>query len=263
MKVVEVAVLAALSLVLARTGAAQELGPGVEKIQSCVEKNLPKSGRQRVLLERTLRSGSKRSLEATAYWKGDDQDHMRFLVRIEAPPDERGSAFLLIERDEGQDIFTYLPELRTVRRISGATVSGSFFGTDFSYEDVLELQSQSEHARVEKLPDAEVDGRPVSVLSATPKEDADSSYSKVVSFVDRETCVVLRVELYDKSGTLTREVKVDWADVQKDGDRWIPRKIALEDKGKGSISTLSFERGEWDAEVPDRLFNQSELAKGR
>lgn len=246
----------------ASRGRAQEMGPGVQEVRDCVERNLPKSGRQLVRLERSDPAGKMRSLEATAFWKPDAEDHARFLIRIEAPPDERGCAFLMLERDRGTDIWTYLPELRAVRRISPRAVSGSFFGTDFTYEDILELQQESEHARIERLPDADVDGRPVQVLSAVPAADSGSDYSRVVTLVDRETCVPLRTDLYGKAHELAKQVRVAWEDVGRQGGRWRPRKIVLRDFAKGTESRLIFGRGDWQMEVPDRLFHQSELTKG-
>lgn len=249
---------------LAPAGGAQELGPGVQEVRDCVEKNAPRAGRQQLRLERTDRGGARRSLEATAWWKRDADDRTRFLVRVEAPPDERGSAFLFLEREDGEnDLFTYLPELRTVRRISNRTVSGSFFGTDFSYEDVVELQGEAEHARIERLPDEVLDGRPVRVLQALPGEASGSSYSRVVSRVDAETCAVLQVEMFGKGDALSKEMRAAWSDVEQDGDRWRPRKVLIRDVDNGSETLLELGKGDWDAEVPDRLFNQSELAKGR
>lgn len=253
-----------LALALGPAAAAQDLGEGVQEIRDCVEKNAPRAGRQQLRLERTDRGGAQRALQATAWWKRDAADRTRFLVRVEEPPDERGSAFLFLEREDGNnDLFTYLPELRTVRRISNRTVSGSFFGTDFSYEDVVELQGEAEHAHVERLPDEALDGRTVRVLQATPGPDSGSAYGRVVSRIDAETCAVLQVEMFGKSGALSKEMRVAWADVERDGERWRPRKVLIRDVEKGSETRLELGRGDWQAEVPDRYFNQSELAKGR
>jgi hypothetical protein len=249
---------------VASTARAQEIGPGVQEVRDCVERNAPRTGRQQVRLERTDRGGAKRSLEATAWWKRDEADRTRFLVRVEAPADERDSAFLFLEREDGEnDLFTYLPELRTVRRISNRSVSGSFFGTDFSYEDVVELQGEAKHARIDLLPDEELDGRRVRVLQAVPSDASGSSYSRVVSRIDAETCAVLQVEMTGKSDKLVKEMRVAWADVEQDGERWRPRKVLIRDLEKQTETRLELGKGDWNADVPDRLFNQGELAKGR
>jgi hypothetical protein len=257
----------ALALILsaaapAAPGLAQELGPGVKEVRDCMEKNVPRSVRQRIALEKSDRSGNTRALEATVHWKLDEKDRTRLLVRVEAPPDERGSAFLVIEREGGNDMFTYLPELRNVRRITSRTVTGSFFGSDFSYEDVLEIQSIANHAKVERLPDAQQDGRAVYVLSGTPAADSGSAYQRVVSRVDRETCVLLGADLYGKPEQLAKQVVVAFADVERNGLRWMPKKVTLRDLEAESESRIVIQEAEWDVAIPDRFFSQTELAQG-
>src|SRR3990172_7217353 len=88
-----VSLAAALALIPVRPGAAEELGEGVQEVRDCAEKNMPRSAKQEIVLERTDRSGASRRLEAAALWKRDAENRSRFLVRIEAPPDERDAAF--------------------------------------------------------------------------------------------------------------------------------------------------------------------------
>lgn len=253
-----------VALGITASAGAQELGPGVQEVRDCVERNAPRMGRQTLRFERTDRGGASRRLDLTAWWKRDANDRTRFLARVEAPPDERGAAFLFLEREGGEnDLFTYLPELRTVRRISNRAVSGSFLGTDFSYEDIVALQGEAEHSRLDLLPDEEREGRRVRVLQAIPGEDSGSAYSRVVSRIDAETCTVLHVEMFGRSDALSKELVVAWADVEQDGDVWRPRKVRIRDLDKESETRLELGKGDWRAEVPDRFFNQGELAKGR
>jgi hypothetical protein len=152
------------SLLAAAPGAAQGVDADVAKIHACVERNVPRAGRQEMRLEMHDSSGT-RTLEAVACWKSDEQGRTRLLYRINAPTDVRGSAFLFRERDGAHDIWSYLPELRTVRRVTARGESVPFFGSDFTYEDVLELQAEARYARIERRPDTELDGRPVNVIS--------------------------------------------------------------------------------------------------
>jgi hypothetical protein len=48
----------------------QEIGPGVEEVTACVERNAPKSSsRQEVLLVRNANGGQSLELRATLWWK--------------------------------------------------------------------------------------------------------------------------------------------------------------------------------------------------
>jgi hypothetical protein len=253
----------AAALALAGPAPATELAAGVEEIQACVEKNLPAhSADQDLVLERKDRTGESQRIKARLYWKRGEDGRSRVLIRVEAPPDLRDAAFLLIQREGGDDMFTYVPELRTVRRITTRTVSGSLFGTDFSYEDVQELQSVAERAKVEKLPDATLDGRPVHVLVGTPTADSGSAYEKIVSYVDAERCATLKTELYGKSGHIAKELVLPAGHLVEQDGRWIPDRVVLRDLEDESETTLTVKKARYDTDLPERLFSQSELAKG-
>jgi outer membrane lipoprotein-sorting protein len=253
----------ALLLALPAPGRGEELAPGVEEVRRCMQRNLPEqSARQRVALQRTTRSGDSLRLGAELFWKRAADGRARVLVRVEEPPDERGVAFLLIEGEDGNDMFTYLPEFKTVRRITSRAVSGSFLGSDFSYEDVAELQQVARHARVERLPDDAVEGRPAHVLSGAPAPGSGSAYEKIVSYVDRETCTLARAVFLSSSGAPVKELSVPFAELTKHGERWLPRKVVLRDLQKESETRLLVEEVELDVELSDRLFTQGELARG-
>lgn len=252
----------AVALALAAVGAdAQTLGPGAEEVRACLERNVPSSARQRLLLQRTDRGGNERTLEATVWWKRGPEGQARFLARVDAPASERGTAFLLVENARGGNLWSYLPEVRAVRRITGRAVSGSFFASDFTYEDVARLRGEAPHARLERLPDAEVEGRPVYVLAGVPTPGSRSAYGRIVSFVDRETCVVLRAELDAPSGEPLKALRVAWPDVERQGAHWRARRVSMRNLVDGSESVLVFEENDWNAEIPDRRFHPAELPR--
>jgi len=59
-----------------------------------------------------------------------------------------------------------------------------------------------------------------------------------------------------------KELIVDFPDVEKEGQRWLPRKVRLRHLANESETRLTLEKIELEPEIPDRLFTQSELAKG-
>lgn len=241
---------------------ATEFGPGAEEVQRCIERNLPeRSSRQSLRFERRDRAGNQRGIDARAWWKRDAEGRSRLLARVEAPPDERGTAFLMIEDADGAQMFSYLPELGRVRRVTSRSAN-SFLGTDLSYEDLEELQAVAKHARIERMPDTERDGRPVYVLASTPDPTLQSAYTRIVSQIDRGTCVVLHTSFQGAGDRVLKELIVDFSDVEKEGQRWLPRKVRLRHLANQSETQLSFEKIELDLELPDRLFTQAELAKG-
>jgi hypothetical protein len=217
-----------------------------------------------VKLRSTDRAGGKRTLEAKLYWKRTSEGFSRTLIEIESPQSDRGSAYLWLEREESEDMFVYLPELQRVRRIHPRTASGSLFGTDFSYEDVQHLQRISqERVSAERLPDATLEGREVAVLRSFPAGEKDSPlrYESIVYFVDRDSCIPLKIEFYGAKATLSKVARADPDSISREGKGWVARSVSIRDLANETLSELVVEKIEIDAEVPDKVFSVERLQR--
>ena len=65
--------------------------------------------------------------------EGGDKSLMEFLT----PADVKGTKFLSYEHaDKDDDQWLYLPALKRVKRIASKNKTGSFMGSEFSYEDL-------------------------------------------------------------------------------------------------------------------------------
>ena len=260
-----IACLTALLLAAAPTVAADSMQATVEEIRSCVTKNAPaKTMRQRSKLESVDRSGDTRTLDVKSDWKLYEGGLSKVIMRIQAPPDLRGSAFLMIEREgRSEDLFSYLPELDKVRRITMRAAGGSLFGSDFSYEDMVRLQNLAGAANTVVLADDEVEGRSAWVIEATPTPGEASEYARVVGYIDKERCVPLKAEFYDAGGTVHKLLTVPPDRVVREGEGWVPMEVAMENKQNGTRSRLIIREIELDIDIPDRNFSQSMLQRRR
>jgi len=236
----------------------------VDEVRDCVEGNVPKvSSVQIVEFTATDRIGGKRISRGKIYGKRFSADGLRrVLTRVNKPPEMRGSAVLMIERDEGSpDVFLYTSELRKVKRITAHGAGGSLFGTDLSYEDFARWQSLNQPGQNVRLEDAVVAERPVYVLETTPADEAESSYTRVVSFIDRETCVVLKTESYEKSDQLRKVLTADPGQVINEGGVWVATELMMRDLRDETHTDVIVEDIEIDRELKDRMFSQSQLQR--
>lgn len=230
-------------------------------VEACLRRNLPqRSSVQSVRFQSTDRTGSTRTLAGTAYWKKGDGELSRSLIRVEFPPDLRGSAYLLIERPASVDVFVYLPEFQKVRRITSHALAGSLFGTDFSYEDMRRLRHLFEAAAVERRPDGERAGRAAYVVVLRPP--AESEYGEVRAWIDQSTCVPLALELYARNGGLAKELTVDPSSLAKHGEIWAAHALLLRDLQEQTETRLDLGKLEIDGDLPDKLFSERALTQG-
>ena len=235
---------------------------GVEQVDACMRANTPvKTGTQQFVIGTFDESGEIRSVGGTLWWRRFEDGLSKLSAKLDEPSDMRGSAFLLVEKPNHRDMFSYLPELRKTRRITSRSVSGSLFGTEFSYEDIEHLQSLGEASSRERLADGEVAGRKVYVVSSQPPKDSGSAYTRIVSRIDQETCVPLEVDFYAEAETLAKELRVAPDSLERAGKVWVPTKVTIKNLGNSRESRLTVEKVEFDVNLPKALFSQFRLER--
>ena len=256
------AALFALSLLL--SPGAQGAPESAEEIQRCLRDNLPrKSSVQTLVFRSTDRVDHVTESRATLYWKLFDDGLSKVMMRFFQPLDLRGSGLLMIEREGRRpDTMLYIPAIRKVRRVSSRAASSSLFGTDFSYEDFERLMGMSADAAVARAPDAEVAGSEVYVLEAKPPSNANSAYERVVTFVDKRTCIALKTESYDPGGVLRKRLVVDRDQITQENEIWVPRSQTIVDLRDQTQTELLIEKIEVEARIHRKMFSERELEAG-
>jgi hypothetical protein len=237
----------------------------VQEIQDCMDKNFPqRSSVQTIVMNAHDRIGAVTTLRAKIYWAKGEEDLSKVVMRISDPPDMRGSAILILEKKPKPDMFMYLPELQQapgsggrVRRITGHMMSGSMFGTDFSYEEFERLQGvEGDDFKSERLPDAEVEGRPAYVVQTTytgvPGEKPTND--RTVIWVDRERCLPMQMEFYERGTQLRKRLVVDPARIEAQGTRHVARRMEIKDVKDGTHTEMLVEDIEMEADIPQSTF---------
>jgi hypothetical protein len=239
-----------------------ETGSGVDEVADCVRANQPRlSAEQTVTLRTVDRTGSARVSNATIYWQKFGENS-KALIRFSEPADLRGSALLLLQKGDRADMFMYLPELRKVRRVTQRSVSGSMFGTDFTYEDFERFQGLAGDGAAARLPDAEIEGRKVFVLEGRPSRGEESAYERIVSFVDQEHCLPIQTEFYGKGERLRKVMVMPPEKITREEESWVPRLVLVKDLVNETHTELLVEEIELDKKLPRKLFSEGGLLAG-
>jgi len=192
----------------------------------------------------------------------DDKDQpvngvlSKTIVRYMEPFDLRYSGYLVVNNDgRPNDQFVYLNARRKVRRVN--LREEAVFGTDFSFEDII--PNEVEDGDYARLPDTEVDGHRVFVVEITPKAHENSNYSKLVSHVDKTTCVPLLTRYWDEKGVEVKQLTVI-ADKIKEvaGVHW-PTELTMKNLQLESFTTLLIENLEPNPKLNPRDFDVGRL----
>jgi hypothetical protein len=235
-----------------------------QEISQCVQQNFPDDTmKQAVKMVMTDRMGVERLLEAEMFWQKDQQTRLsKVRMDFDNPPELRGAAILVLEKEPKNDMFMFLPELGKTRRITSSMVNGNMMGTDFTYEDFARLQGLLGNMDAERQPDEEYAGRPAYVTTSTPGEDADSEYERIRSVIDQATCIALKVEFFEKGQQEpTKRLTVDPTELQEVTSGWFPTTLRMEDLSGGTSTELVIEELEVGVKIHRKKFTQTDLEK--
>ena len=234
------------------------------EIEACVAANMPStSSVQTIKLRAKDRIGAVTESKATIYWKKFEDGKSRVRLDFTEPSDLRGAAVLLLDRKEGaRDIFMYVPELRSVKRVTTHMMGGSIFGTNFSFEDFETIEDYAAKARPERKDDVVLDGAPTWVLESHPSAGEFSSYTRVVEYIDPATCTRIKTELYEAGDRLRKVASSDRKTLTRTGGITYAPALTLRDLHEGTETELVIEKVEVGAEVPSKLFSQASLSQG-
>ena len=102
----------------------------------------------------------------------------------------------------------WLPAFKRVRRISAKKKGDYFMGSDLTFEDLSNRDLK--HNTYKRLHDNVIDNIECYILEAVPKEEAQSSYSRHISWIDKKTLNLLKENSFDKRGELQKEKRFEY-----------------------------------------------------
>jgi hypothetical protein len=207
-------------------------------------------------------NGQKRVRSVVRFSQKDENKNTQMLIRFLSPADVKGSGYLSIEHSKTDESrYLYLPALKKSRRISAGEDSDNFMGSDFTYEDLDELDLDKFNFRLtgsEKVEDTDCYVVEVSPDDATKKT---SGYSKRVYFVNKETFVVHRIDFYDKRNTLFKNLTVKDIKPVYDNRIYRPYIWVMQNLKTKHQTVLKFQYFKINEKIDDDLFTVRSLER--
>lgn len=228
-------------------------------VEACIKKNAPEST---VIQNIQLRSEGpmfeEDILYATVYWKQLSDGNSNLLAVFDEPEDITGSKLLFLEKKPNKEIFLSMP-LFKVRRITSSRISSSMYGMDFSYEDFQWLYNMLATENHEQRPDVTFNGETMYVLAVVPADAASSKYEEVVSYFEKKSCVIRKVEFYEQGQSLRKILSADPEAVKLVNNILVPHAFLMRDLKKDSETELTVTEVQVDPSIPDSIFDPMQL----
>ena len=178
----------------------------------------------------------------------------RILLEVKEPEEGRGTLYQILEAPDGSlERWAWQPTVRRLRRVAGVERTDPFMGTEFNYEDLgFAVPVERARGEVRRVRDGD---RTLVRLDSPPYH----YYSRVVTLIDPETNLPVRVSFYDEAGQRFREESFE--DVRGIAGHPLPMRIVMRNLVTGAQSVLTFSDVEIDVPLDPAVFAESTIRK--
>ncbi|HHH19726.1 MAG TPA: outer membrane lipoprotein-sorting protein [Campylobacterales bacterium] len=173
-----------------------------------------------------------------------------------SPADVKGTKTLTHEHiDRDDDQWLYLPALKRVKRIASRNKSGSFMGSEFSYEDIGN-QNYQKFSYTGEAQEVDLNGVKCYKGARIPN-DKNSGYTQQISWVDTTNFLIQKVEYYDRKKELLKTAL--FSDYRQIDGVWRVGKIEMTNHQNDKSTILIWKEDKIKMGLTDKEFNKRVL----
>ena len=226
----------------------------IDEIIDKMEENSPDFTTQKTTSEMIVidEKGKEEVREAIMFSQKEDDDTTSSLIRFLSPKSVKGVTLLNIKN--GEKIYLYLPAYDKPRRIAGASKQEEFMGTGLSYED-MSMDYQDKEYTKSLLEETEEEYK----IEVIPLAE-DTSYKKIILWVDKDKFYAKKVEFYSKNENLTKILEIHKIETDEKG-KITPLEIEFSDLENKKKTKIIIKEMEYDIELPADFFSIRTLTK--
>jgi len=234
--------------------AASETTLTVDEIMDKMDDTAPDFTTQKTISEMVLtdKDGNEEIREMVMFSQKVENDQKNTLVRFLSPKSVKGVTLLNI--NDGEKIYLYMPAFGKPKRIAGSSKSGEFMGTGLSYEDMSMDYKDKDY---EKKLLEETDGE--YIVEVLPSGE-DVSYKKIILTIDKDKFYAKKVEFYKVIEDLTKTLEIVQIQIDEN-DKITPIELVFTDLVKNQKTKIVIKEMEYNVELSSDFFSIRTLSK--
>jgi hypothetical protein len=254
--------LVAFGIAIMATGSLFADQKGTDIMQKVYDAETPNYSHSAVEMDLTNSNGDIQKRMVEEWGMKDSNDLASTVMIFRSPSTVKDTRFLQVENGGNSDDskWIYLPALRTVRRIASSEGDKSFMGTDATYDD-METREVSEDTHT-YMKDDTFNNYDCYVVKSVAVDMGESQYSYRVSWIDKNSYVPVKIEMYDKSNEALYKV-LTVNELKQIGIYWIPTADIMEDVQSGHSTSIKILQIELDKPLSNNMFTSNFLKTGR
>lgn len=206
---------------------------------------------------RVIDAKSKVTEKRWVYDRTGSHGDSKAVLRFTAPPEVKGVALLIINHPErSSDQWMWTPAYNRERRVAFQDRATRFFGTDFSFEDLEERDTNQFDYRL--IGEEPLDGVVCWKLQSTPKESKVSQYSYSYVWIRKDNYALAQIENYSQEQLVRR---AHYTDIRNDQGIWTAHQIDMHDLKRNSHTILAIEKLQYNIPLKDEDFTIQALRR--
>ena len=217
------------------------------------------TARQSMVLRNKQGQESRRRIRVKVLEVAEDGDKSLFV--FDEPRDVKGTALLIhAHKQDADDQWLYLPALKRVKRISSSNRSGSFMGSEFSYEDLSAPEVGKYTYRY--LRDEPCGDLTCTVSERVPVDKKASGYSRQVVWHDKDELRIWKVEYYDRKDAHLKTLTIGNYTQHLD-KYWRAGEMTMVNHLTGKSTVLTWADYQFRTQLKERDFSKTGLKRAR
>ena len=201
-----------------------------------------------------IRPGWTREIKMKSWSKGNEDA----LILVTEPARDKGIVFLKRDRE----LWNWQPSIDRVIKLPPSMMMQSWMGSDFTNDDLVKESSILEDYTHSFLEEVIIEGKLCYQIQLTPKEDAPVVWGKIITWVDKNDLVQLKVEFYDEDDELINTMI--GSGVQLIGGRILATKMEMipaDDPEKTTV--INYSKLEFDINMKEDFFSLQNMKRIR
>lgn len=184
------------------------------------------------------------------------EDTDKLLMQFHHPADVKGIAFLTwTHKNQFDDFWIYIPDLRRVKRITSQTKGSEFMGSEFQTEDLI--RAEPEKYTYKWLEDKPCGALECYLVDRYPREKS-TIYSRQVIWIDKDQFRMQKIDSYDKQGNLVKTLEFYGYQLYE-GKFWRWGEHKLTDHRTGEVTQSEFKNWKFNNGLKENQFTVNGL----
>ncbi len=227
-----------------------------EIIQTMTETMNPDQAHGKMQMTIITTSGQERTFVYETFSKNHGE---KSLMKYLEPTRVKGQTILML--NDADDIWTFFPRTKRVRKLATHAKKQKVEGSDFSYEDMGASNTFIEEYESARHNDERKQGRLCYTLELIRKADSDAGYSRIMMWVDKEYLIPLVIDYYHDDDPQLWEKQLICSDIQLIDDIYTPMKYVMYNKLDATQTSMGIIEIDYTVDLPDDLFTEMGMQK--